>query len=109
MKDINGPAEHIFEMCRTAAYSTYGSSDSSQLDMNRYRTEITKCSDQQSRDFVSIKKLLAAMVGSGDHTLGFFAWGFILIPPVLLCAVGQIVLWIAAGFRNAREVDNHFP
>ena len=52
--------------------------------------------------FVSIQKLLSAMIGMSDHTLGLVSWGFILIPLGLLWGVSwvlsRVVRWVAAGF-----------
>jgi hypothetical protein len=40
-----------------------------------------------SQNFVSIQKVLHAMIGIGDWTLGLVVWGFILIPLGLLWGV----------------------
>jgi hypothetical protein len=53
-----------------------------------------------SRNFLSIQKVLLAMIGiSDDPWLFLVIWGFILIPLGLVWGVGKVVGWIAAGFR----------
>jgi len=86
------------------AYQLYGSSSSSKLDMNRYRTEVAKCSEAFVRDFTSVPGIFGAMIGAGDWKLAAVAWGFILIPLALLWivawGVGRVVRWVAAGFQR---------
>jgi hypothetical protein len=100
----NKPAERLFSLCSDAAYHLYGSSSSSQLDMDRYRAEEAKCSAALVRGLVGLPEMLGAMIGAGDWKLGAVAWGFILIPLALLWivawGVGRVVRWVAAGFRR---------
>ena len=60
------------------------------------------CVDRYVRDSVNVLKVLGAMVGAGDRTLGLVSWGFILIPLVLLWiiswGVGSIAIWVWGGF-----------
>jgi hypothetical protein len=100
----NKPAERLFSLCSDAAYHLYGSSSSSQLDMDRYRAEEAKCSAALVRGLISVPGMFGAMVGAGDWKLGGVAWGFVLIPLALLWivawGVGRVVRWVAAGFRR---------
>jgi hypothetical protein len=104
MAESNKPVYEISSMCGNAAYELYGSSSSRQLNMDRYRAEVAKCTETFVRNFVSLPVVLSAMIGAGDWRLGGVAWGFILIPLALLWivgwSVGRVVLWIAAGFRR---------
>ena len=103
--NANGSVDLVFKSCSDTAYRLYGSSDSRQLNMDRYKVEQGRCLNAYTRDFISLPKVLQAMVGAGDRTLGLVAWGFILLPPALLWIVGWIVgrtvSWVAAGFRRA--------
>ena len=105
MEDTNKPIQQTFDSCGSAAYRRYGASDSTiRLDMAKYDAEVAKCLADFSRDFVSLQKLLSALIGAGDRTLGLVLWGFILIPPCLLWVVGWVfgktVQWVVAGFRH---------
>jgi hypothetical protein len=100
MADANSPTEKIQALCANVAYERYGSSSSGQLDMARYDSEVKKCIDAYVRDFVSLPKVLSAMVGQGERELGLLAWGFILIPLALLWLLARIVFWVFAGFRR---------
>jgi hypothetical protein len=101
MAEENRPVEQIFSLCSDAAYQRYGSSDSPKLDMDKYRVERDRCIDAWIRDHTGLYKVLGAMIGLGDWRLGAAAWGFILIPLVLLWIVGwgpgRVALWVAAG------------
>jgi hypothetical protein len=100
----NKPAERMFSSCSDVAYQLYGSSSSRQLDMDRYQAEEAKCSEAFVRNIVSVPGAFGAMIGAGDWKLGGVAWGFIVIPLVLLWivgwGVGSVVNWIVAGFRR---------
>jgi hypothetical protein len=101
----NKPADRMFSSCSDLAYQLYGSSSSSKLDMDRYRTEEAKCVQAFVHgNVVSVPGTFGAMFGAGDWKLGGVAWGFILIPLALLWIVGwglgRVVQWIAAGFRQ---------
>jgi hypothetical protein len=100
----NKPAEMMRSMCDDVAYQLYGSSSSRKLDMDRYRAEEAKCWEASVHNMVSIPGTFGAMIGAGDWKLGGVAWGFILIPLALLWifgwGVGNVVHWIAAGFRR---------
>ena len=100
----NRPVERLFSLCSDAAYRLYGSSSSSQLDMDRYRAEEAKCSAALVRDLISVPAMFGAMVGAGDWKLGDVAWGFVFIPSALLWIiawnVGRVVRWVATGFRR---------
>ena len=103
MAESNKPVNSVHSMCSDVAYQLYGSSSSSQLDMNRYRAEVANCSEAFVRDFISLPGIFVAMIGAGNWNLGLVAWGFILIPLALLWivawGVGRVVHWVAAGFR----------
>jgi hypothetical protein len=103
MVDTNRPVHQAFDRCGDAAYRNYGASDSRiRLDMDKYRQEVALCLADFSRDFVSIQKVLHAMIGMGDWTLGLVAWGAILVPLALLWDVSwvlsRLMRWVAAGF-----------
>jgi hypothetical protein len=104
MADTNKPTKQVFDSCSSVAYHRYGSSDSVRLDWNKYQSEQVACLDAYVRAVLVLPKVLSAMVGAGDLTLGLIAWAFILIPLGLLWvvgwALGRIVLWVAAAFRR---------
>jgi hypothetical protein len=104
MADANGPIERVRNLCTDTAYDLYGTGSSPQLNLPGYEAEARRCLDNYMRDFVSLPKLLGAMVGQGERQLGLVAWGFILIPLALLWIVawgfGRIGYWVAAGFRR---------
>jgi hypothetical protein len=105
MGEANEPVHQRESQCADSAYRRYGASDSTmRLDMDRYNAEHALCLDAFVRDYVSLPRLLSALIGMGDRTVGLVAWGFILIPLALLWVVGWIagktVQWIAAGFRG---------
>ena len=104
MAESNKPVHSMHSLCTDTAYQLYGSSSSSKLEMNRYRTEVAKCSEAFVRDFTSVPGIFGAMIGAGNWTLGLVAWGFIVIPMALLWivawGVGRVVHWVAAGFRQ---------
>jgi hypothetical protein len=101
---VNAPIEKAQSSCTDVAYNLYGSSSSTKIDMERYRSEVDKCIKTAIGQYVSIPKVLSAMIGQGDYQLGLIAWGFILIPLALLWIVGwglgRTVSWVAAGFRR---------
>ena len=104
MGESNKPADIIFSTCSKVAYQRYGSSSSSQLDMDKYDAEVAKCSEAFVRDFIGLPGVFRAMIGAGDWKLGGMAWGFFLVPLALLWivawGVGGVVRWVAAGFRR---------
>ena len=104
MADANKPVEQTLQFCSETAYYLYGSSASPHLDMSKYEAERTKCGAEFARGFVSLPKLLDAMIGRNNWELGAAAWWFILLPLALLWivawVVGRIGYWIAAGFRR---------
>jgi hypothetical protein len=105
MHNTNEPIHQRLYLCSDAAYRDYGSSNARiRLDMDKYRQEVELCSANFSRDFVSIHKVLQAMIGMGERTLGLILWGLILIPIGLLWvvswALSRVVRWIAAGFLH---------
>jgi hypothetical protein len=64
MEDANRPVHQIFDSCGSAAYHRYGASDSTiRLDWAKYEEEAAKCLAAFSRDFVSLPKLLSALIG----------------------------------------------
>lgn len=100
----NKPAERMFSSCGDLAYQLYGSSSSRQLDMDRYRAEVAKCSATFVSNIVSVPGTFGAMIGMGDWKLSGVAWGLILIPLALLWivewGVRRVARWIVAGFRR---------
>ena len=103
MHNTNEPIHQRLYLCSDAAYRDYGSSNARiRLDMDKYRQEVALCLADFSLDFVSIQKVLHAMIGIGDRTLGLVTWGFILIPLALLWGVSwvlsRLMRWVAAGF-----------
>jgi hypothetical protein len=91
---INDPVNRIFGMCLSDVIRNNPQYDA------RYEAELNKCSSAFRRDYVTLPKILSAMVGMGDRTHGLLAWGVILIPLCLLWVLGKIVGWVAAGFRH---------
>jgi hypothetical protein len=103
--EVNRPVNTVLNLCATAAYENYGASDSRvRLDMDTYRSEKDKCFSAYGRDFVSIQKVAAAIVGLGDWMLGLAVWSLIVIPLAalwIMCwIVGRTARWVAAGFRR---------
>jgi hypothetical protein len=94
MGNANEPVERSFALCANSA--SYIS------DTERYNSKISECIDASIRDFVSIQKVLGAMVGHGEIELGLLSWGLIIVPLALLWFVARIVFWIAAGFRRPK-------
>jgi len=90
-------------MCSDTAYQRFGSSSSAQLDMDRYRREMDRCSEHL-KQLVGVNTVVGAMFGMGELATGAIMWGFILVPLALLwliCwGIGRTVIWVAAGFSR---------
>ena len=93
----------LYGMCSTSAYNRFGSSSSTQLDMDRYRSEMDRCSDHL-KQLVGVQTIVGAMFGMGERLHGLVAWALILAPLALLWVIGWVigrtVMWVAAGFRR---------
>ncbi len=87
----------MLNLCSDAVYQFYGSSNSPNPDMDKYRAEVANCVGAYTRDYISLPKLL--------WRLGTVEWGFIVIPPALL----WIIIWgVGRKFGSRLEFADEY-